>query len=1303
MPRSPVFDALEPRLLLSASPVTEADNLFARAITSDAIELTWDDSFLGETSFTLQRSLDGAVYHTVASLPPDTTEYIDDSLTSDTLHFYRVRAELPHRPGAWSNRNYALTLAPVSLAHGVTGVRASWTPDAGAIVTWAEGFDGESAYEVQRRNVTADGSFQTVATVGTDTAVYVDAGPLGENTEYAYRVRAVSGDAETQWSEPAAACVYSYGSYFSLREINSGLAAPTDLQAVSDVTSQITLTWVDNAAGESSYVLGVSFDGVHYDYLATLAADTTEYVHTGVTNLGPYHYRLLASGPDGAASLPVDVTGQARPFDDSLAIPGDLTATWDTETGVRLDWLPVEGAAGYAVETQNTGRLATVPAEQPWFVDPSGSKFTEYRVQALGAQGDSRYTEMIDAYQYVPEPVTAVTNLRTTRRTTTRIDLAWDDIEQYYEGFRVLRSIDGGEFHTVAWLGQTVFEDRTLSAGMSVTYRVVTEGQAQEPFAEIVTSTQTNSAVPAAPAGFTATGVDSGQINLSWTDHADNETHYLLQRRPGSGGDFVTVATLWAGVTRYSDTGLDAAADYVYRLQAVGLAGASPAVETAGSTLGSDPSVSVSIEALTAFDRLRIEGTAGNDRIVLTQSGDTVHVHVGGSLLGSYAGPFGEIMLYGGDGDDTLEAEATVTTRVLMYGQDGNDTLTFAGSAKAFLVSLGEGSDVLSGNGVNTSYWADRAEDVVNASSAELDAGRVHRIENFYQPDTFDPENSKYHSKELDGQAWVDPGMWGTYEGSKPAPNTYPGFSVWGLSPSILDVNQGAAQTCPFTGRYQIIAAQQPEALEEYVVDLGDGTYAVDIQRDVAARIDGSFWSYYSDIGPSGSIWWLLLEKVGVAHGLPLDDPAFLDSERFLPMNMTSDDVERVRRELRSGSAVCAWNAGKPALGAPVVKQGHNYGVLDIYDRDGQTWVILRNPYGGREVGFPDGLPAGHRGLLTLTLEQFQANFSSLYLEPARTKLAATRVFYNRSAMDGGDPAPGASDDAAVAAGKQLLPAGEAVTAANVSGYGRGVNGVMFDVAGLGQRLASADDFVFRTGPGGDPAGWSPAPEPLAVAVRPGDGIDGSGRVSIVWEDGAIRDGWVEIACLANAEGGTLGLERTQTFYFGNLVGDTNGDRQVSLADLSTLAGNWGSSGVTDGPEAGDLNSDGTVSLADLSTLAASWGHTLASPTWDTPSGATDSEPAAVAFLSGEDETAPTPETAETLVTSGASEGLTVTAVAPAEPLSQPSSSEPVDLLGIPQVGTISQPFADGLDVVNVLRPADEGVAGDTAVLELPM
>jgi hypothetical protein len=64
------------------------------------------------------------------------------------------------------------------------------------------------------------------------------------------------------------------------------------------------------------------------------------------------------------------------------------------------------------------------------------------------------------------------------------------------------------------------------------------------------------------------------------------------------------------------------------------------------------------------------------------------------------------------------------------------------------------------------------------------------------------------------------------------------------------------------------------------------------------------------------------------------------------------------------------------------------------------------------------------------------------------------------------------------------------------------------------------------------------------------------------------------------------------------LGGDVNHDRTVNVADLGTLATNFGkSSGAT--WSQGDFNYDGTVNVADLGTLATNFGLTLAAGSAD--------------------------------------------------------------------------------------------------------
>ena len=164
-------------------------------------------------------------------------------------------------------------------------------------------------------------------------------------------------------------------------------------------------------------------------------------------------------------------------------------------------------------------------------------------------------------------------------------------------------------------------------------------------------------------------------------------------------------------------------------------------------------------------------------------------------------------------------------------------------------------------------------------------------------------------------------------------------------------------------------------------------------------------------------------------------------------------------------------------------------------------------------------------------------------------KVVGRYLFYNHSAFDADDPNPGVADDGAIATDKTALRPGEAATAANYSGYSLGINGIMVDVANPAGTIGEAD-FLFRLGNGDDPSAWTEAPMPSRVTVRQGAGTEGSDRVTILWQDRAILNEWLEVTVLA---GGNTGLPAAESFYFGNAVaeaGNSPTDAYVNTADL---------------------------------------------------------------------------------------------------------------------------------------------------------
>lgn len=81
--------------------------------------------------------------------------------------------------------------------------------------------------------------------------------------------------------------------------------------------------------------------------------------------------------------------------------------------------------------------------------------------------------------------------------------------------------------------------------------------------------------VPAAPTNLVAVAVGYAQINLTWADASTNEVSFLVESST-DGVNFTEIASLGAGVTNYSDTGLSPATLRYYRVRASNTGGFSP-------------------------------------------------------------------------------------------------------------------------------------------------------------------------------------------------------------------------------------------------------------------------------------------------------------------------------------------------------------------------------------------------------------------------------------------------------------------------------------------------------------------------------------------------------------------------------------------------------------------------------------------------------------------------------------------------------------------------------------------------------
>lgn len=100
----------------------------------------------------------------------------------------------------------------------------------------------------------------------------------------------------------------------------------------------------------------------------------------------------------------------------------------------------------------------------------------------------------------------------------------------------------------------------------------------------VLTYTATPPAAPGAPSGLSATAVSETRIDLSWTDNANDEDGFKVERAPGGTGSWEQIDVLAPNAASYSNTGLSSNTAYDYRVRAFNAGGNSAYSNTASAT-----------------------------------------------------------------------------------------------------------------------------------------------------------------------------------------------------------------------------------------------------------------------------------------------------------------------------------------------------------------------------------------------------------------------------------------------------------------------------------------------------------------------------------------------------------------------------------------------------------------------------------------------------------------------------------------------------------------------------------------------
>lgn len=173
-------------------------SLRAISISKSKITLTWVDSSSNETGFILERRSGTDAYAQIAVVGANAAAYLDDSLSTNTRYFYRVRAFNLAGNSAYSGEAYTMTWFKEPSA-----LTASAVSHKQINLTWIDNSVNETSFRIERRTV-ADSIYALIGTAAQNATSFADSG-LSANTKYFYRIRAVNTTNVSDYSNAAEA------------------------------------------------------------------------------------------------------------------------------------------------------------------------------------------------------------------------------------------------------------------------------------------------------------------------------------------------------------------------------------------------------------------------------------------------------------------------------------------------------------------------------------------------------------------------------------------------------------------------------------------------------------------------------------------------------------------------------------------------------------------------------------------------------------------------------------------------------------------------------------------------------------------------------------------------------------------------------------------------------------------------------------------------------------------------------------------------------------------------------------------
>ena len=386
-------------------------------LSIESLKISWKP-IAKATSYVLERKLLATdSFKELIKLDATKTEYVDLSLSENTLYYYRLKAVGDNTDSDYAMAqastnakliNPELSVNPLSFE----SIKISWKPIAKA-----------TSYVLERKLLATD-SFKELIRLDATKTEYVDVA-LKENTNYYYRLKAVGDNTESNYATAQASTI-------------AKLTKP-ELTINPLSIESLKISWKP-VAKATSYVLERKLLATDsFKELIKLDATKTEYVDLSLSENTLYYYRLKAVGDNTDSDY-----AMAQASTNAKLINPELSVNPLSFESIKISWKPIAKATSYVLErkllaTDSFKELIRLDATKTEYVDVALKENTNYyyRLKAVGDNTESNYAtaqastmmilsteiEIHDSFTVFPNPVNTQVTIKFKQPTTGKLSI----------------------------------------------------------------------------------------------------------------------------------------------------------------------------------------------------------------------------------------------------------------------------------------------------------------------------------------------------------------------------------------------------------------------------------------------------------------------------------------------------------------------------------------------------------------------------------------------------------------------------------------------------------------------------------------------------------------------------------------------------------------------------------------------------------------------------------------------------------------------------------------------------------------